>query len=80
MNEFQVVCDLIEGEGRTIGIFNVLDDVCATMSAVKVTIIVILLYKKYKVDLQGDNADRDLQGKLQNAFAQNKHFQGGGHG
>ena len=80
MNGFQVVCDLIEGEGRTIGIFNVLDDVCATMSAVKVTIIVILLYKKYKVDLQGDNADRDLQGKLQNAFAQNKHFQGGGHG
>ena len=80
MNEFQVVCDLIEGEGRTIGIFNVLDDVCATMSAVKVIIIVILLYKKYKVDLQGDNADRDLQGKLQNAFAQNKHFQGGGHG
>ena len=75
-----MVCDLIEGEGRTIGIFNVLDDVCATMSAVKVTIIVILLYKKYKVDLQGDNADRDLQGKLQNAFAQNKHFQGGGHG
>ena len=80
MNEFQVVCDLIEGEGRTIGIFNVLDDVCATMSAVKVTVIVILLYKKYKVDLQGDNADRDLQGKLQGAFAQNKHFQGGGHG
>ena len=88
MNGFQVVCDLIEGEGRTIGIFNVLDDVCATMSAVKVTIVVItvitiviiLLCKKYKVDLQGDNADRDLQGKLQNAFAQNKHFQGGGHG
>ena len=80
MNGFQVVCDLIEGEGRTIGIFNVLDDVCATMSAVKVTIIVILLYKKYKVDLQGDNADRDLQGKLGSTFAQNKHFQGGGHG
>ena len=57
-----------------------LDDVCATMSAVKVTIIVILLYKKYKVDLQGDNADRDLQGKLGSTFAQNKHFQGGGHG
>ena len=75
-----MVCDLIEGEGRTIGIFNVLDDVCATMSAVKVTIIVILLYKKYKVDLQGDNADRDLQGKLGSTFAQNKHFQGGGHG
>jgi myosin heavy subunit len=38
-----VVCDLIEGEGRAnIGIFNVLDDVCATMSAVKVTIIVSL--------------------------------------
>ena len=90
MNEFQVVCDLIEGEGRTIGIFNVLDDVCATMSAVKVIIvivitivtivIIILLYKKYKVDLQGDNADRDLQGKLGSTFAQNKHFQGGGHG
>ena len=80
MNEFQVVCDLIEGEGRTIGIFNVLDDVCATMSAVKVTVIVILLYKKCKVDLQGDNADRDLQGKLGSTFAQNKHFQGGGHG
>ena len=31
-----MVCDLIEGEGRQIGIFNVLDDVCATMSAVKV--------------------------------------------
>jgi len=59
----KVVCDLIEGEGRQIGIFNVLDDVCATMSAVK-----------------GDNADRDLQGKLGGAFAQNKHFQGGGRG
>ena len=80
MNGFQVVCDLIEGEGRTIGIFNVLDDVCATMSAVKVTIVIILLYKKYKVDPQGDNADRDLQGKLGSTFAQNKHFQGGGHG
>ena len=76
-----MVCDLIEGEGRTIGIFNVLDDVCATMSAVKVIVIVIiLLCKKYKVDLQGDNADRDLQGKLGSTFAQNKHFQGGGHG
>ena len=32
------------------------------------------------VDPQGDNADRDLQGKLGGAFAQNKHFQGGGRG
>ena len=37
-SSLQVVCDLIEGEGRQIGIFNVLDDVCATMSAVKVDI------------------------------------------
>ena len=34
----------------------------------------------YLVDPQGDNADRDLQGKLGGAFAQNKHFQGGGRG
>ena len=32
------------------------------------------------MDSQGDNADRDLQGKLGGAFAQNKHFQGGGRG
>merc|ERR1719430_2610446 len=30
--------------------------------------------------VKGDNADRDLQGKLGGAFAQNKHFQGGGRG